>query len=219
MPTLLEVGVEESGAQAATELRRLVFSNPTFETTPVPAESTAKRNEALEPFKYPVGVTIPVELVNFVGTSRKIIPRGLLVLVVVVIMPRKLPSVVKEVPLAVTPLVGQVPYSEFHAMMAVRMDWATAATSDFLADFIAPLMAGTARPARRPMMEMTTKSSTRVKAAMVRREGLRDEGIKLPRSRPRQEYGVETLTRGFWILDFGFMSEVEPSFVQGSRGR
>ena len=62
------VGVEGSGAQAATELRRLVFSNPTFDTTPVPAESTAKLNEALEPFKYPVGVTIPVELVNFVGT-------------------------------------------------------------------------------------------------------------------------------------------------------
>ena len=44
--------------------------------------------------------------------------------------------------------VGQVPYSEFQAMRAVRMDWARAATSDFLADLRAPLMAGTARPAR-----------------------------------------------------------------------
>jgi hypothetical protein len=96
-------------------------------------------------------------------------PRGLLVLVVVVIMPRKLPSAVNLEPLAVKPLVGQVPYSEFQAMMAVRMDWATAATSDFLADLRAPLIAGTARPARRPMMETTTRSSTRVNAAGRRR--------------------------------------------------
>ena len=35
---------------------------------------------------------------------------------------------------------------------------------DFLADLRAPLMAGTARPARRPMMEMTTSNSTSMKA-------------------------------------------------------
>jgi hypothetical protein len=34
-----------------------------------------------------------------------------------------------------------------------------------------------------------------VKAAMVRREGLRDKGVKLPRSR-------DALVRGFLILDF-----------------
>jgi hypothetical protein len=38
-------------------------------------------------------------------------------------------------------------------------------------------------------MPTTAKSSTRVKAAMVRREGLRDEGIKGAMQR-------------FWILDF-----------------
>ena len=29
-----------------------------------------------------------------------------------------------------------------------------------------------------------------------------------PRSRPRQEYGVETLTRGFLILNFGLAEEI-----------
>jgi hypothetical protein len=95
-------------------------------------------------------------------------------------MLRKLLVVVKLVPLAVRPFVGQVPYSEFQAMMAVRMDWATAATSDFLADLRAPLIAGTARPARRPMMETTTRSSTRVNAAGRQREvkGCRGEGVE-----------------------------------------
>jgi hypothetical protein len=38
-------------------------------------------------------------------------------------------------------------------------------------------------------MPTTARSSTRVKAAMVRREGLRDEGVK-------------GATQRFWILDF-----------------
>ena len=44
----------------------------------------------------------------------------------------------------------------------------------------------------------------RVNAAMVQRgvKGLRDEGIRVPRSR-------DALTRGFWILDFELWKDVK----------
>ena len=114
-------------------------------------------------------------------------------------------------------LVGQVPYSEFQARIEVRMDWATAATSDFFADLRAPLMAGTARPARRPMMEMTTRSSTRVKAAAKRRgiEVLSASGI--PAGSVREVEGEKR--EEFLILDVGFIGRVEPCDLRGSRAR
>jgi len=62
---------------------------------------------------------------------------------------------------------------------------------------VRPLRAGTATAARSPMMPTTARSSTRVNAAAGRQggKGLRDERVKLPRSR-------DALARGFWILDF-----------------
>ena len=37
-----------------------------------------------------------------------------------------------------------------------------------------------------------------------------------PRSRPRQEYGVETLTRGFWILNFELCRGEKVRMCKGS---
>ena len=68
---------------------------------------------------------------------------------------------------------------------------------------VRPLRAGTPTAARRPMIPMTARSSTRVNAATGRRgvKELREEGVKLPRSR-------DALTRGFLILYFGLAEEI-----------
>ena len=61
---------------------------------------------------------------------------------------------------------------------------------------VRPLRAGTATAARSPMMPTTARSSTRVKAAMVRggMKELREEGVKEERRR-------------FWVLDFSPRSQ------------
>ena len=85
-------------------------------------------------------------------------------------------------------------------------------------------------------MEMTTSNSISVKAARRRRgvKGFRGSGVKGARNLDfgfligpkvkgvkmgKWEGGRRILDFGFWVLDVGFMEEVERSFLQRSRGR